>query len=172
LLSQLGVVVIPSLESISYVPTRNAAGQIERVARVVMTYAFTDVESGEAVVVKVPGEGLDGGDKATYKAMTGALKYALLQTFLIATGDDPENERMQAGDSVRTVEPATIGPEKAHQLSELLAKTGTEVERVLDYFKVTRLEDLSEAAHRKALQILERKRSQNGRKEAASHAQG
>ena len=39
------------------------------------------------------GEGADPGDKAPYKALTGALKYALLQSFLLATGDDPEDER-------------------------------------------------------------------------------
>lgn len=36
------------------------------------------------------GEGSDTGDKATNKAMTGAYKYALRQTFCIETGDDPD----------------------------------------------------------------------------------
>ena len=38
------------------------------------------------------GEGVDKGDKAPYKAMAGALKYALLQNFLIPTSEqkDPE----------------------------------------------------------------------------------
>jgi hypothetical protein len=40
------------------------------------------------------GEGLDACDKASYK--TGALKYALLQSFLVATGDDPEDERLDS----------------------------------------------------------------------------
>ncbi len=30
------------------------------------------------------------GDKGTYKAITGATKYALMKTFLLETGDDPE----------------------------------------------------------------------------------
>src|SRR5215469_3950002 len=93
LLSELGVVVVPTLESITYEPARTTNGQVERVAHVVMTYRFTDIDTGEAVTVKVPGEGLDPGDKAPYKAMTGALKYALLQSFLLATGDDPEDDR-------------------------------------------------------------------------------
>ena len=54
-----------------------------------MAYTFTDVDTGEEITAKVAGEGLDPGDKAPYKAMTGALKYALLQSFLLATGDDP-----------------------------------------------------------------------------------
>jgi len=40
-------------------------------ARVVMTYIFADVDSGEEVVAKVAGLGLDPG-KAPYKAMTRA----------------------------------------------------------------------------------------------------
>lgn len=44
------------------------------------------------------GEGIDisregkPGDKAMYKAQTGALKYALNDLFLIASSDDPEND--------------------------------------------------------------------------------
>ena len=95
ILAELGVVVIPRLEDISY---ESAAGRGEatRMARVVMAYTFADVDSGEEVIAKVAGQGLDPGDKAPYKAMTGALKYALLQSFLLATGDDPEDERLDA----------------------------------------------------------------------------
>ena len=42
-------------------------------AQVVMAYTFADVDSGEEIVTKVAGQGLDPGDKAPYKAMTGAL---------------------------------------------------------------------------------------------------
>ena len=42
-------------------------------AQVVMAYTFSDVDSGEEIVAKVAGQGLDSGDKAPYKAMTGAL---------------------------------------------------------------------------------------------------
>jgi hypothetical protein len=38
------------------------------------------------------GDGTDSGDKGVYKAITGAIKYALLKTFLISTGDDPEKD--------------------------------------------------------------------------------
>jgi hypothetical protein len=65
-------------------------------ARVIMAYTFADVCSDEEVIATAAGQGLEAGDKAPYKAMTGALKYALLQTFLLATGDDPEDERVQS----------------------------------------------------------------------------
>ncbi|CAB4177520.1 Essential recombination function protein [uncultured Caudovirales phage] len=58
-----------------------------------VTWQITDGESGEFVTFQSVGSGSDSTDKAVYKAMTGALKYALLLGFLIPTGDDPENEK-------------------------------------------------------------------------------
>jgi hypothetical protein len=62
-----------------------------------MNYRFIDARSGEELTVRVAGEGADAGDKAPYKAMTGALKYALLQSFLLATGDDPRTNAQTRG---------------------------------------------------------------------------
>ena len=81
-------------------------------ARVVMAYTFADVDSGEEIIAKVAGQGLDPGDKAPYKAMTGALKYALLQSFLLATGDDPEDERLIRSRDSRPVRIARSTPKK------------------------------------------------------------
>lgn len=38
------------------------------------------------------GYGDDAGDKGIYKALTGAVKYALMKQFLVSTGDDPEGD--------------------------------------------------------------------------------
>jgi hypothetical protein len=175
LLAELGVVVIPSLESISYVPTRNSAGQIERAARVVMSYTFTDVGTSAAITVKMPGEGLDGGDKATYKAMTGALKYALLQSFLLASGDDPEDDRHEArnrGAAIRDFHPErNVSPSQITELEQLIDSTGTELERVLAYYKIASLEEMTEPVYRRALELLNRKRAAQSQQEA-NHAQG
>jgi hypothetical protein len=56
----------------------------------IVTFEFNDGESGESHRIQVPAQGTDKGDKAAYKLLTGAEKYALLKTFLIPTGDDPE----------------------------------------------------------------------------------
>lgn len=57
-----------------------------------LTVEFTieDGDSGETRSFTIMGQGEDSLDKATYKAMTGAEKYALLKLFMIPTGDDPE----------------------------------------------------------------------------------
>ena len=51
---------------------------------------FTHAPSETFIDVHATGEGADAGDKAANKAATGLLKYALRQTFLIETGDDPD----------------------------------------------------------------------------------
>lgn len=67
------------------------------------TYRFIDIESGEYLEGYAVGVGQDNGDKAVYKAITGALKYAITSNFLVETGDgeDPENDEK---DFVKTVE--------------------------------------------------------------------
>jgi hypothetical protein len=166
ILAELGVVVIPRLESITYEP--HAPGRPERVARVIMAYTFTDEDSGEEITARVAGEGLDVGDKASYKAMTGALKYALLQSFLLATGDDPEDERTDSRSGFGSEHPITA--EQVHQLQGLIEETGTDLERVLAYYKISALSEMTEASYRRALELLRRKLDKQSRGDGA-HAQ-
>ena len=155
ILAELGVVVLPRLQSISHEPARPGRSDSEHLTRVVMSYTFADVDTDEEITVKVAGEGLDAGDKAPYKAMTGALKYALLQSFLLATGDDPENEHADA--RAATSAERVITPEQAGELQRLVEETGTELERVLTYYKVSALSELTETSYRRALDLLNRK---------------
>jgi len=162
ILAELGVVVIPRLEDISY-ESGTGRGEGTRMARVVMAYTFADVDSGEEVVAKVAGQGLDPGDKAPYKAMTGALKYALLQSFLLATGDDPEDDRLD-----RSTPPNAerlISGEQVRELQTLIEETETELERVLAYYKVASLTELTETAYRRAVEVLNRKLAKRGNQE-------
>lgn len=57
-----------------------------------MEFTLADVETGETLTSTYWGEGQDKGDKGLYKAYTGAVKYFLMKTFLIPTGDDPEQD--------------------------------------------------------------------------------
>lgn len=79
-----GLVVVPNQRSIT------KEGDITTLA---VEYTMIDSESGEQLTTTVYGYGQDKGDKGVYKAATGAEKYFLLKTFLIPTGDDPENEK-------------------------------------------------------------------------------
>jgi len=166
ILAELGVVVIPQLQSISTEPPRNSS---ERIARIVMNYRFVDARSGEELTVRVAGEGADAGDKAPYKAMTGALKYALLQSFLLATGDDPEDERADSRTALGSER--VITPEQVRELHTLIEETGTELERVLAYYRVSALSEMTERSYRRALELLNRKLAKQSSQENGAHAQ-
>jgi hypothetical protein len=66
---------------------------------------FHDLESKDVARGSGLGTGADLGDKAAYKAQTGALKYALKNSFLIPDEADPEaDESTDAGSNDETQE--------------------------------------------------------------------
>jgi hypothetical protein len=87
---------------------------------VILTVRFTvkDGDSGEEFSFEVLGEGADRGDKATYKAMTGATKYALMKLFLLPTGDEPEsdeNDRAHEHAAQERKQPRRQRPERGEE---------------------------------------------------------
>lgn len=92
-LAKHGVMLVPSVESLEWREVETKRGK-ERIAT--LRVKFTATDGATQIEFTVIGEGQDPGDKATYKAMTGAMKYALLKLFLIPTGDDPEREDDEA----------------------------------------------------------------------------
>ena len=59
-------------------------------------YRFVNVDNVEEYIdVITYGDGIDSGDKATGKAMTYADKYALMKTYKISTGEDPDKDASQ-----------------------------------------------------------------------------
>lgn len=78
---KVGLVMYPV--STKYQHMEDQKGEI-----VVVDYALADIESGEHITIQVAGKGCDTQDKSIPKAMTCAFKYAMRQTFCIATGDD------------------------------------------------------------------------------------
>lgn len=68
---------------------RSGGNLISTIMRVKYTFYADDGSSVSATVV---GEGMDSGDKSANKAMSVALKYAILQVFCIPTeeNDDPD----------------------------------------------------------------------------------
>lgn len=67
-------------------------GKPKNHAAYIYTFRVVHAESGEYIEVEAAGEGIGNDDKSSYKAATGAQKYALRQLFLIETGDDPDKE--------------------------------------------------------------------------------
>lgn len=66
------------------------AGGTEIVCRVPVSMQLIHAPTGDMIVATVLGEGQDRGDKAYYKALTGARKYLIASIFNLATAEDPE----------------------------------------------------------------------------------
>lgn len=88
-----------------------------------LEFKLTDITTGFYETTVITGEGIDKGDKAGYKAYTGAIKYYLANTFMVATGDDPEKEspdnKMNNKNTSNVVKMAT---EKQIEMIKKLAK--------------------------------------------------
>lgn len=86
------VMMVPHLQKVEWADIPTKSGGTLKLCTAHVRFDFTDAETGEVLPVEAFGQGSDSGDKAGYKAMTGATKQCLIQTFLIPTGDDPEHE--------------------------------------------------------------------------------
>jgi len=91
-LAQRSIAFLPSVESVQREVITNERGKQSGLVTLAMTMTFIDGESGQEITRYWAGHGVDPSDKALYKAITGGVKYFLLKTFMIPTGDDPEQE--------------------------------------------------------------------------------
>jgi len=85
---------------------------------------FADGESGDTMSVNWIGEANDSQDKGVAKAATSAVKYALLKTFLISTGDDPDSDNDGPSEEDRTEKklvPKKSAPKKKREDKEITA---------------------------------------------------
>lgn len=91
-LAKRNVVLIPNVKKHAVREHITAKGNREYIVTVEVEFTFFDGDTGETITFTTYGEGQDAGDKGTYKAITGAQKYALMKAFMIPTGDDPEGD--------------------------------------------------------------------------------
>ena len=112
---------------------KNCNGRMTR-----LEFTLIDVETGFFESTVITGEGMDKGDKAGYKAYTGAVKYYLADTFLVATGDDAEKESPE--ENMNTKSERKASPKQI----ELLQKyyTGENLEKLLQVNNISKIEDL------------------------------
>lgn len=65
----------------------NGKSGVDKHVKLMVEYDFFAEDGSKVTVGPIAAEGLDSGDKATNKALSAALKYALIQTFSIPTVD-------------------------------------------------------------------------------------
>lgn len=137
---------------------KNANGRMPR-----LQFYLYDIDTGFYETTVITGEGMDKGDKAGYKAYTGALKYYLADKFMVATGDDPENEspenkmNQKVGSAHQSRE-IRLSSREVGNLKALAVQAGITVDQICSTFKVESLQDMTEAMYVRATQMLEAER--------------
>lgn len=116
-------------------------------------YLF-DIETGFYETSTITGEAIDKGDKAGYKAYTGALKYYFADTFNVATGDDPETESPEG--KINAPKNNKASPKQIDYIKKLV--DDDKHAALLSYYKVGRFEELTAA---QASQIITRKKAEH-----------
>jgi hypothetical protein len=108
---------------------------VDKHVSIMVEYDFFAEDGSKITVGPVPAEGVDSGDKATNKALSAALKYALIQTFSVPTEDmaEADFESPELGVSAKKTEQpakpvatATAAPVEAVKTSNF-RKTKPEV---------------------------------------------
>lgn len=109
------------------------------VENIKMTVRIIDLEDiSSSIEVESLGKGVDSGDKGFGKASTYARKYALLNAYKIATGEDPDSEKS------KDINTPSTPSEKKVAVENYFNDNLDALQKVLQHFSVGTLEDLSE----------------------------
>lgn len=149
-LAERNIIMIPTMLSCTHREHINRNNNTEYITTVEMEFNFIDGDSGESLKLTMFGEGQDAGDKGTYKAITGAQKYALMKLFMIPTYDDPEadtgTDERNAGNThrQRTGQLSEAQVKRAFAIANAHGITAAQVKQAImrDYNK-TNVADLS-----------------------------
>lgn len=139
-----GIISIPArqemVESQVIKTVDNGKEKITYSFLVKMTVLFINTENPEEKIeIESFGHGLDSGDKGTGKASTYARKYALLNAYKIATGEDPDADASPKDKHDVTPSDKRVAVEQ-YLMSHLEV-----LQRMLQHFNVGELDDLSES---------------------------
>ncbi len=133
------VVIYPEVLSADYV--QQLAGRNQNLAtdaRLRIRYSFAAVD-GSTVTIVMQGESRDFADKATNQAMSTALKYGLLEMFLIplegVTDADAESPVIASDSTEAPVEkPPSLAEKRMRKIKDAAwtHTTGTQEQRIID----------------------------------------
>ena len=131
---------------------------------VLMEFTLINIDNPEdREISQFTGEGIDNGDKAIYKAYTGALKYFLAETFHLPTNDEPENDQNKPG---KTQQPKSAKYDNKKpvatkpglivewQKNLIVSQYKTELQKLLDKYNLTTIDEMLESDAQAIIQKL------------------
>lgn len=144
MLVKYGVTVIPSVEDVTQEGNRTTMK---------ITVSFVNAEAPiDNFTVRSIGSGIDSGDKGPGKAFSYAYKYAILKTFCLETGDDPDNDANAFYEPPKCLEFDSMLPDMTDKerakLSKFLAHSSQSLKKHVEDVKreaITRMDDFIKA---------------------------
>lgn len=120
-----------------------------------LEFRLTDIDTGFYEITLITGEAIDKGDKAGYKAYTGALKYFLADTFMVATGDEVETESP-------VQEMNKVSERKASEKQIAILKKVYTGDRLIKLLQMNNLEKLEDISMKKASDLISKLKEKEG----------
>ena len=137
-LAKHGLVILPRVLNREITERQSARGNALFYVTVDAEFDFVSSHDGTTHTVKVFGEAMDSGDKATNKAMSAAFKYAMFQAFCIPTAGDND-----ADGSTHEVEAvATLSDEQVAEINALAFDYEVDVTAITKFYKVESLDQV------------------------------
>lgn len=118
---------------------KDGTESIKYIENIKMTVKFIDLDDTEKFIeVESLGKGIDAGDKGFGKASTYARKYALLNAYKIATGEDPDEDKSEVINTPKTIS------EQRVKINNYFDKNIDKLQQLLKHFNVEAIADLDE----------------------------
>ena len=136
------------LESTMYTTTNEYGDKNNIFSRIKTVYRFVNIDKPEEYIETITfAEGIDTQDKGSGKAMTYSDKYALMKSYKIITGEDPDQNPSEDGYKKKSKPIGTnnkITDIEAKSVYALMVRKGYDVIPTLEkFFKVTNTSDLT-----------------------------
>jgi len=148
-LVEAGIIVIPSqVEKGLSVSGKTSKGSDKIRFEALYDVKFIDIDSDSEIVIRTEAHAEDSSDKAANKAITYAVKNALLKALMLQSGDDMTNEGKN-----------TISAKQAGMLQSLVNSTKSDEEKFLTFYGVEKYTDIAEDQFQHAMQSLQAKKA-------------
>lgn len=159
---EFGVITTQSLLESSFRETGDLTAKGNKWMMYQAKYEITFInmeDPNDKFSVTIESQALDNGDKATGKAMSYSMKYAMLKVFNLETGENEEGRQDDFRQKRESKEPLTN--EQIALISNLIDESGSDKARFLAFFKSNNLEEMKQSDFDQAVNMLEAKKNDN-----------
>ncbi len=148
-LAKAGIAIVPTVTQLTQDGNRTLA---------MMQIDFVNIDKPEDFVrVSYPGYGIDAQDKGPGKAMSYAIKYAMMKTFCLDTSDGDDVERDSIPHVAAKKEPSRITLEQVEALARLIKEAKANLDDFCKWMKVTSLVEIETGHYDRACSALRSK---------------